>query len=204
MLYDISLPISDSLPVWPGDPSVTVTRTGTLPAVSQISLGSHAGTHVDPPAHFLPGGATVDQLPLEVLIGPAWVAHLPGPGPIGAATLEAAVIPVGTTRLLLRTENSIRRLVQSGFDTAFVALAPDAAAWLLDRGVRLIGIDGPSIEPYGAPGAPVHHVLLAAGVVIVENLALAEVAAGAYQLICLPLRITAGDGAPARAVLVGE
>ena len=84
----------------------------------------------------------------------------------------------------------------------FVALAPDAAAWLLDHGIRLVGIDGPSIEAYDAPGDPVHRALLAAGVIIVENLALAGVAPGAYELTCLPLRIAGCDGAPARVVLV--
>jgi arylformamidase len=202
-IYDISLPLSDQLPVWPGDPPVTLARVGDPagPWVSRLGLGSHAGTHVDAPAHFIPGGATVDRLPLEVLIGPAWVVHLPGPGPLAAADLAAAGIPAGVARLLLRTRNSDSR---SEFAPDIVALAPDASDWLLARGVRLMGIDAPSFEPCESPGEPVHRALLSAGVVILEGLALAGIVPGAYQLVCLPLRLAGGDGAPARAILIGE
>jgi len=222
-LIDVTLPISDKLPVWPGDPPVYITRVSDdllpdegrrtkdeglhvtrvsdgLPMVSGLSMSCHAGTHVDAPAHFLAGGAGVDALPLDVLIGPAWVAHLGGRDPLTASMLAEAAIPAGTVRLLLRSANSDR--VSEAFDPDFVALAPDAAAWLLDHGIRLVGIDGPSIEAYDAPGDPVHRALLAEGVIIVESLALAGVAPGAYDLTCLPLRIAGCDGAPARVVLV--
>ncbi len=206
MIYDISLPITDDLPVWPGDVPVAVrgTEPGALPRVSRVTLSCHAGTHVDAPAHFLAGGANIDQMPLEVLIGPAWVAHLPGPGPITAARLAAADIPDGPIRLLLRTDNSEARATQRGFDRAYIAMTADAADWVLRRGLRLIGVDGPSVELFDASGFPVHHALLGAGLVIVENLALTGVPAGAYRLICLPLRIAGVEGAPARAVLVRE
>jgi arylformamidase len=222
-LIDVTLPISDKLPVWPGDPPVYVTRVSDdllpdegrrtkdeavhvtrgsddLPLVSGLSMSCHAGTHVDAPAHFLLGGAGVDILPLDVLIGPAWVVRFAGRGPLTASMLAGAAIPPGTVRLLIRSDNSDG--VVEAFDPDFVALAPDAAAWLLDHGVRLVGIDGPSIEAFDAPGDPVHRALLAAGVIIVENLALAGVASGAYELTCLPLRIAGCDGAPARVVLV--
>lgn len=201
-IIDITRPLYDGMPVWPGDPPVTIASVSALPAVSKVSLSSHAGTHIDPPAHFLPGGATVDALPLDLLLGPAWVAHLPGDGAITAAALDAAAIPRGVTRLLLRTANS-ERPVES-FDPAFIGLAPDAAAWLVQRGVRLVGIDGPSIEPFDADDAAAHRTLLAAETVIVEGLWLAGVAPGPYDLCCLPLRIAGGDGAPARAVLRRE
>lgn len=201
LLIDISQPLHSGLPTWPGDPPVAMARLGDgVPAVSQISLGTHTGTHVDPPAHFIPGAATVDQLPLDVLVGPAWLAHISGRGPITARRLEDAAIPDETLRLLLRTDNSARP--GAAFDPDFVALGPDAAQWLLARQIRLIGIDAPSIEPFDSPGEPVHRRLLAAGVVIVEGLALAGVASGTGELICLPLSIRDGDGAPARAVLV--
>lgn len=187
------------MPVWPGDPPVTIIRAEGLPAVSQLSLGTHTGTHVDPPAHFLAGATTIDRLPLAALIGPAWVAHIARTGAITAEALAAATIPPGTERLLLRTPNS--DTTGTVFDPGYVALTDDAAEWLLARGVRLIGIDGPSIEPFNAPDAPAHHRLLGAGVVIVEGLALGGIAPGPYELICLPLRIADGDGAPARAVL---
>jgi len=142
----------------------------------------------------------VDGLPLDVLVGPAWVVHLVGQAPLTASMLAGAAIPPGTVRLLIRSDNSDR--VFEAFDPDFVALAPDAGAWLLDHGIRLVGIDGPSIEAYDAPGDPVHRALLAAGVIIVESLALAGVAPGVYELTCLPLRIAGCDGAPARVVLV--
>jgi arylformamidase len=200
-LIDVTLPISDRLPVWPGDLPVRVTRVSDdLPLLSGLSMSCHAGTHVDAPAHFLLGGAGVDALPLDVLIGPVWVVRFAGRGPLTASTLAGTAIPTGTARLLIRTANSDR--VSEAFDPDFVALAPDAAAWLLDHGIRLVGIDGPSIEAYDAPGDPVHCALLAAGVIIVENLMLASVASGAYELTCLPLPIAGCDGAPARVVLV--
>jgi arylformamidase len=200
-LIDVTLPISDKLAVWPGDPPVHLTRVSDdLPMLSGLSMSCHAGTHVDAPAHFVPGGAGVDGLPLDVLVGPAWVVHLVGRAPLTASMLAGAAIPPGTVRLLIRSDNSDR--VVEAFDPDFVALAPDAAAWLLDHGIRLVGIDGPSIEAYDAPGDPVHRALLAAGVIIVENLALACVASGAYELTCLPLPIAGCDGAPARVVLL--
>jgi arylformamidase len=199
-LIDVTLPISERLPVWPGDPPVHVTRVSDgLPMVSGLSMSCHAGTHVDAPAHFLAEGAPVDRLPLDILIGPAWVVHLAGQDGITAETLAAANIPVGTIRLLIRSDNSDQTV--GDFDPVFVALAPDAANWLLAHGIRLMGIDGPSIEAYDAPGDPVHRELLAAGVIIVENLMLAGVEPGAYELTCLPLLIAGCDGAPARVVL---
>jgi len=200
-LIEVTQPIIDMLPVWPGDPPVRVTRVSDdLPMLSGLSMSCHAGTHVDAPAHFLAGGAGVDALLLDVLIGPAWVVRFGGRGPLTTSMFDEAAIPKGTVRLLIRSANSDR--VSEAFDPDFVALATDAAAWLLDHAIRLVGIDGPSIEAYDAPGDPVHRTLLAAGVIIVENLALAGVAPGAYDLICLPLRIAGCDGAPARVVLV--
>jgi len=200
-LVDITQPISEQLPVWPGDPPVHVARVGDgLPMLSGLSMSCHAGTHVDAPAHFVAGGVGVDALTLDMLIGPAWVVRFGGRGPLTATMLAEAAIPTGTTRLLIRSANSDR--VSEAFDPDFVALAPDAAAWVLDHGIRLVGIDGPSIEAYDASGDPVHRALLAAGVIIVENLVLASVAPGGYELICLPLPIAGCDGAPARVVLM--
>jgi arylformamidase len=157
--------------------------------VSRLVLGTHAGTHVDPPSHFFPGGATVDALALDVLVGPVIVADLTAAGTVGRAALESLSLPDGTTRLLLKTERD------SG------ALTGDGAQWLVDRGVVLVGADTLSIEPE-TDAYPVHRILLGAGVVIVEALDLTGVAPGSYQLVCLPLRIAGGDGAPARAVLI--
>jgi arylformamidase len=196
---DVTLPISAQLPVWPGDPAVRIVQVSDQPMVSGLSMSCHAGTHVDAPAHFVADGASVERLPLDVLLGRAWVVHVAGGDMVTAEMLGAAGVPAGTTRLLIRTANSDRP--PGNFDPAFIALTPGAAAWLLTGGVRLVGIDGPSIEAYAALGDPVHRALLAAGVIIVENLALAGVAPGAYELICLPLPIVGSDGAPARVVL---
>ncbi len=208
MLFDVTLPVSEGMAVWPGDPVVaTAAVTGAgEPSVSRLCLGSHTGTHVDPPAHFIPGAATVDKLPLDVLIGPAWLAHLHGPGPgapdrVTAACLAAADIPGGVSRVLLRTDNSERGTNRAAFNPDFAGLTEDGARWLLAAGVHLVGIDGPSIEPYVSSGEPVHRLLLAAGVIVVEGLVLAGLAPGPYQLYCLPLKITGGDGAPARVIL---
>jgi arylformamidase len=193
MIIDISLPIGPETPVWPGDPPVLVEPVARIEAgdpadVSRLVLGTHTGTHVDPPAHFLPGAATVDALSLDVLVGPAIVADLSA-GPIDRAALESLALSGGSIRLLLKT----------GGDAG--ALTPDGARWLVERGVRLVGADTLSIEP-GSEDYPVHRILLGADIVIVEGLDLAAVAPGSYQLVCLPLRIVGGDGAPARAVLI--
>jgi arylformamidase len=148
--------------------------------VSVVELGTHSGTHVDPPAHFIPGGATVDRLPLDAMIGEALVVDPPD--------LES--LPAGAERLLVRTAGSGSR----------ISLA--RAGELIALGVRLVGIDAPSVEEEGAPEHPVHRAFLEAGVVLLENLDLSDAAAGRYTLLCLPLRIEGGDGAPARAVLI--
>ena len=204
MIIDISIPIGPDTPVWPGDPPVLIepvarVADGDAADVSRLALGTHTGTHVDPPAHFLPGTPTVDALPLDVLVGPAVVAGFPA-GPIDGDALETGAVAEGTIRLLLKTAGD------SG------VLTPDGARWLVERGVRLVGADTLSIEPgtegHGFRGCPpeeqypVHRILLGAGVVIVEGLDLSAVEPGPYQFVCLPLRIAGGDGAPARAVLI--
>lgn len=204
---DITLPFSDRLTVWPGDPPISIAREPGNPVVSRLSFGSHAGTHLDAPAHFMPGGATVEQLPLDVLIGPAWVTDIRGAAVITAALLERARIPQGIERLLMRTGNSpsgreeAAAYAERPFNKKYVALDATAGGWLLARRIRLIGIDGPSIDPFGSPEHVVHNMLLANKVIIVENLALAGVQTGHCRLICLPLRYEGGDGAPVRAVL---
>jgi arylformamidase len=207
-VIDISRALGPDTPVWPGDPPVTVepvarVERGDVAAVSRLTLSTHAGTHVDPPAHFLPGGATVDILPLDVLVGPAVVVDLSGTGPIDAARLAAAGLGDGdgdgdaSSRLLLRTGAADEDPAAEG------TLTEDGARWLVERGVRLVGADTLSIEP-ATDRYPVHQILLGAGVVIVEGLDLFGVRPGRYQLACLPLRVAGGDGAPARAVLISR
>lgn len=208
-IYDITLPISPGMPVWPGDPALVLERVESMDAgahvnVSRLACSVHTGTHVDAPHHFLNDGRTVESLPLDALTGPAWVAALPpGADLVTASVLEAASIPAGTTRLLLKTCNSeIWRRGEMRFQEDFVAVAPDGAEWLLAHGIRLIGVDYLSVAPF-QDSDPTHHILLKAGVVILEGVDLSAVEAGAYDLYCLPLKLVGSDGAPARAILVG-
>jgi arylformamidase len=202
-IFDISQGVSHGMAVWPGDPEVAVSpllrvAAGDAANVSELRLGTHTGTHVDPLAHFFDGAPGADELALEVLVGDAVVADVRGTDrALGPAELTA-VAPAGTRRLLLRTGGAAGRV-----------LSAPAAAWLVERGVRLVGIDGPSIEAsHAEPGAPdeapypVHTTLLHAGVVVLEGLDLSGVNPGAYELVCLPLKVVGGDGAPARAVLI--
>ena len=204
-LHDVSLTLSGRLPTWPGDPPferrLASSIAGGDPAnVSRLDFGAHTGTHVDAPVHFLPGGRGVEALPLEALVGPCLVVEADPPG----RDLRPQDLPPGeATRILFKTRNS-RRWAASDerFDTEFVAVGPDLARALIERGAVLVGVDYLSVESYhAAPQHPVHHALLEAGVVVVEGLDLSRVSAGEYELICLPAKIEGSDGAPARVIL---
>jgi arylformamidase len=210
-LIDVSLDVGPDLLVWPGNPGVTITPTSRLSRgdtsnVSEIRLGSHSGTHLDPPFHFLDEGATADDLPLDLMMGEATVADLRGTaGPIGPDELDSLSLPGKATRLLLRTDNSSLWAADPRvFPDRYVCLSPEGARWVVNRSIRLIGIDFLSIEVRGAPGHPTHRMLLEAGVVILEGLDLSEVEPGEYTLVCFPLKIAGGDGAPTRAVLLED
>lgn len=190
--------------VFEGDPEVRITphlelARGDPANVSLLSLGSHTGTHLDAPAHFLAGGGTLEQVSLDVLMGPALVGELASERLIGRADLERLPLD-GQTRLLLKTRNSALWAL-GRFSRDYVALGLDAVRYLAERGIRLVGIDYLSIEALDAPGHPVHRVLLEAGVVILEGLCLAGVEPGVYELLCLALPVKGIDGAPCRAVL---
>lgn len=206
-IHDISLPLSNTLAVWPKDPSVRITQPRTFEQgdhaqVSHLDLGAHSGTHIDTPAHFIPGGANLDDLDLEVLVGPALVVDAGQAGQITPAVLDTLDIPRGTTRLLFRTRNSILwEQDPATFHKDFVAISEAGAHWLIDRGLRLVGVDYLSVAPYADTG-PTHRALLGAGIIALEGLNLAGIAPGIYQLICLPLRIAGVEGAPARAILI--
>lgn len=206
-IYDISLTIGPDLPVWPGDPPVQLSQPSHLDrgdeyTLTRLDISAHTGTHLDAPAHFIPRGATVEALDLAVLIGPCRVVETATAGHVTAAALEALAIPPGTVRVLLKTANS-RLWAESGaaFRPDFVAVAADGAQWLVDHGVKLVGVDYLSVAPFDDSVAT-HRLLLGAGVIVVEGLNLSAVAPGEYQLICLPLKIAGSDGAPARAVLL--
>ena len=205
-LIDVSVSIRDAMTVYRGNPAVRIRRVMTLATdgvnVSELRLGSHTGTHVDAPSHFIKGGKGVDRIALDDVIGPAWVADLRRvKGGIGAADLEKARIPRASRRVLMRTSNSRWWHPARAFRTDFVYLAPDGADWLVDRGVRLVGIDYLSIEGYGVPGAPTHKRLLGAGIPILEGLDLFNVRPGRWQMAAFPLRIKDGDAGLTRAIL---
>jgi arylformamidase len=208
-IHDITLALRPGIPNWPGEQGplfepISEMAKGGVANVTLMSFASHTGTHVDAPFHFVSGGRTVDALSLDSLIGKALVVEKIEEGHISAAVLEKARISPGTERILFKTRNS--ELWKSPqFDKSFCALTPDAAKWLVDRDIKLVGIDYLSIEPFGAPREhPTHTTLLRASVVIVEGLDLRAVRPGEYTVVCLPLKAFGLDGAPARVVLLEE
>lgn len=206
-LYDVSLPISTLLAVWPGDPPIEIEEAsqiskGDVANVTRLNMGVHSGTHMDAPKHFLEGTTGIDEVPLDALVGTAYVVEIEGSPHIGAAELEAAQLPAKIERILFKTRNSkFWETDPNTFHKDFTALAPDGAAWLLERNIKLVGIDYLSIEQFNPPRHDTHYTLLGERVVIVEGLNLSQVAPGEYTLMALPLKIKNGDGAPARVVL---
>jgi len=205
MWIDISMPLFPGMPTFPGDPPfvaepVRRVDRGAPYSLSRLSLGSHAGTHVDPPSHFFPAGRPVDQLDLEILQGPCRVVDV-GPRGREIQAEELATVPAGTSRLLLRTPNSPRWARRLEFFPDYVGLGLPAARRLAEQGVRLVGIDALSVESDPTEAFPVHRELLGRGIVILEGLLLEPARAGRYELACLPLLWKDGDGGPARAAL---
>lgn len=208
--YDISLTITPALPVWPGDPTIVLERVnkieeGANSNVSRLIMGVHAGTHVDAPVHFLPGTKGVEELALEVLIGPAQVIQLPDSVDVVTSdVLEDAGIADETIRLLVKTRNSALWQEKTPiFHKDFVAIDASGSEFLVKRGIKLIGVDYLSVAPY-KKSRPTHQILLQSGVVILEGVNLSKVPPGEYELICLPIKLGGSDGAPARAVLMSE
>jgi len=203
-IHDISMTIKNGMLVYPGDPGVSLKRVkeigyGSSANLSEYCMGSHTGTHVDPPFHFIPDGSKVDALPLEPFIGPALVLDAPF-DEITREFLENASLE-NVERLLLKTKNS-KFSQDPVFHEDFAHLTGDAAAFLVGLGVKLVGIDYMSVEKYHSKDHAVHMAFLKAGVVILEGLDLSGVGPGWYEFLCLPLKVGGGDGAPARAVLV--
>lgn len=207
-IHDITIPISPDMPTYPGDPKVSLEPVlqiakGDAANVSQLCMGDHTGTHLDPPVHFIPGGKTVDQLDLSVLYGPAVVLDLTRvSAAITPDDLERAQMPKDAMRVLFKTRNSRLWAKHNGFDKNYVGVSWDAAQWLVDHHVRLVGIDYLSVEVFGAAWPKTHRTLLGAGVIIVEGLNLADIPPGSFTLACLPLKIKNGDGGPCRAILM--
>jgi arylformamidase len=203
-LIDVTVPLKSGMPTFPGNPefelqAVKRIAEGASSNVSRLVLGTHTGTHVDAPRHFFDNGVTVDALALELLIGRARVIEIPKRGGITRDDLAAAGLREDL-RVLLKTPNSA---LWNGepFRQDFTYLDESAASYLVDQGVKVVGVDYLSVEQFKKPGAPAHRALLSRNAVIIEGLNLSEAAPGMYEMYCLPLPVTGGDGAPARVVL---
>jgi arylformamidase len=204
-IIDISLPITPDMPIWPGDPRPACTPVSTLEddgvQVSQLVLGTHTGTHLDAPRHFIPGGRTVDRLDLGALVGLCRVIEVVSAvGHLSRADLRRFELHPGD-RVLLKTRNSNQPSAPT-FAPDGAALEPSAADYLCEQGVCLVGIDGPSIDAWNTSDFPCHKRLLGADILIVENLVLRYVMPGAYGLIAVPLNLPGADGCPVRALLI--
>lgn len=203
---DISVPLHTGMVHWPGDPEPNFGRISEMEAGAEANvtfcrLSAHTGTHMDAPCHFLAGGKSIDLFPLEVGIGPARVIVMPPEcAVIGRHELEGKGIKRGD-RVLLKTRNSKKRWDNLEFERDYVAINASAAEFLVESGVKLIGVDYLSVGVFEGDGPETHRRLLGAGVWIVEGLNLAHVEEGQYELVCLPLPITGSDGSPARVVI---
>jgi arylformamidase len=198
-IIDISVPIRPGMVTYPGDPDVRLERVmsiddGDVANVSRLDFGAHTGTHVDAPVHFVAGGAGAEALPLDVLVGPARVVDATALDRLDAESLSS--LQLAGERIVLKTRNS-ELWARDTFSEEFLSFTGDGAAYLVERGVRLVGIDYLSVG-----GEEAHVTLLEAGVVAVEGLDLRGVEPGEYQLVCAPLKLVGSDGAPARVLLV--
>jgi arylformamidase len=204
---DISVPLRNRMPHWPGDIPVDIRQTmdmgrGDVCNLQTLSMSAHAGTHVDAPLHFVASGKPIDAMPGDATIGRARVVEIADPNAITRGELEPYA-PAAGERLLCKTRNSgwwQRRCRM--FVKDFVAVQPEAASYLVACGIRALGVDYLSVGAYGGDeGVETHRALLGAGIWVIEGLDLSAVEPGSYELVCLPLRIEGGEGAPARAML---
>jgi arylformamidase len=203
-LIDITVPLDSNLPVYPGNTPFTLEpikriARGDSSNVSTLHMSAHAGTHVDAPRHFLDDGGGVDALPIELLCGRARVVEITSRRGIGPDDLSESDLSEDI-RLLIKTHNS-RLWGSAEFRSDYIGMTEAGARYLVERGVKVLGVDYLSVEEFKTPGAPAHHVLLGGGTIVIEGLNLRDVEPGTYDLFCLPLRIVGADGAPARVVL---
>lgn len=208
-LIDVSIPVKSGMPEWDNAGQLHIEPLRQTPEsptnVTRVTLTTHTGTHVDALRHFIHDGATLDDIPLDRWVGPCYVADFTGVvGQIEPDDLERLALPVGTERLVLKTTNSeLWHSHPDEFVEDFVGLSPDAARWIVEHEIRLVANDYLSIGPFGEVGHEVHRILLGNGVIAVEGLDLSDVEAGLYELLCFPLKVHQGDGAPARVALRG-
>ncbi len=202
---DVSVPLHSGMVTWPGDPAVRIVpfkeiARGGSSNVTKLSLGAHTGTHMDAPRHFFVSGRGIDRMPFEATVGPARVIQIQDRESIQVEELGGCGIRKGE-RILFKTHNSVARWKSAQFDRKYVYITSEAARYLAARGVRCVGVDYLSVGGYKRDGAETHRALLGAGVWIIEGLNLSRIKPGCCDLICLPLRILNGDGAPCRAIV---
>jgi arylformamidase len=203
-LIDVTVPLDPALPTYPGNTPFTIEAIkrmaqGDSSNVSTLHLSAHTGTHVDAPRHFFDEGPGPEAMPLELLCGRARVVELRARQGIGAKELSSLDL-TEDVRLLIKTRNS-QLWGSPEFHTDYIGVTEEGARYLVDRGVKVLGVDYLSVEEFKKPGAPAHHVLLGGGTIVIEGLDLRAVEPGRYEMFCLPLRIVGVDGAPARVVL---
>jgi arylformamidase len=201
-LWDISPLVSEATPVFPGDTPYSMRWTWTLAGecpvnVSELRLSPHTGAHTDAPLHYDPAGAGMAEVPLDAYLGPARVIHAVGCGPLIEPQHVQAHLAEVPPRVLVRTYER----TPEAWDPHFTAFAPATLELLAARGVRLVGLDTPSLDPEQSKALPSHQVARRHGLAVLEGLVLDAVAAGDYELIALPLRLAGADASPVRAVL---
>jgi len=202
---DISVPLRSGMVHWPGDPPIVIDplldmRKGDACNVSMITFGSHTGTHMDAPFHYNSRGASIDQMPLAATVGRAKVIEIKDPKVIQPQEIKDIPLNPGD-RILFKTKNSNRCWKTDSFVEDYVYLDFETAKLLAQRKVQTVGVDYLSVGGFKVNGVETHRALLDAGIWIIEGLNLSGVEPGEYELLCLPLRIEGGDGAPARALL---
>jgi arylformamidase len=206
---DVTVPLKEGMAIWPGDVTIKIERRrsmerGDAANNSAISLGVHTGTHMDAPKHFIKDGRSIDKLPLETSVGPARVIEIKDKISIKPEELKQHNIKKGE-RILFKTVNSPRCWQTDAFVNDFVFVTRDAAQFLVDAGVILVGVDylsvGSPLDPEKAMRPDTHQILLGAGLYLIEGLNLTAVKAGDYNLICLPLKLMDAEGSPVRAIL---
>jgi arylformamidase len=202
-IYDISQTLREGIAVWPGDPEfrqrwILRRRDGEPSNLSAVAMGTHTGTHLDAPLHLEDSGRDIAKLPLRHCLGPARVFSISKKS-IGVQDLSKLDWR-GVERVLFKTRAGRSR--QPAFDRDFAHLQEDAAAFLVRRGILLVGIDAPSVDAFESEKLPSHRRLLCHGIVILEGVRLGGVPPGDYELVCLPLKLAGSEGSPVRAVLL--
>jgi arylformamidase len=205
-IYDVSVPLQSGMPVWPGDDPPRFEQhafieKGSIVNSTAVHSSAHVGTHVDAPRHLFNEGKTIDEISLDILVGPAEVIDMQEASQIDRRVLSSIPMPP-CVRLLFKTRNSNHwGTPHHKFKKDFVSLTGDGAEFLIEKGIRLVGIDYLSIDLFSAGDLPAHKILLENEVVVIEGLDLSGVVSGQYELNCLPLKIVGADGAPARVIL---